>query len=387
MKILLTIHHDLDPHSGAPGTVLKLGQCYESLGHEVHYFAFDHIPRWLKRAKALIFPECLAVYLLKHANDFDVIDASTGDAWIWGSFVHHRGKEARPILVTHSHGLEHAVHFEKLEQAKQGALSLSWKYPFYWGGFRLWEVEKSLCCADLVFLLNHQDLDYVVDHLGGNPDRISIVSNGIPETFLNQPIEPIFSNSQSNRSVIRIAQIGSYLPRKGIQYSIPALNKILSEYSNVKVSLLGTGCPQEQVLADFSTDLHTRVNVIPQFHHSELPSLLRNHHIKLFTPLSEGFGNVLIESMACGLAPITTSAPGPLEIVQDGYDAIVIPLRDRQAIEEALRKLIDQPLYLECLRQKAYKTAQQYNWLEVAKHRLSLYELTMNEKISPKQFY
>lgn len=32
MKILLTIHHHLDPNSGAPGVTWKLGQEYQKLG-------------------------------------------------------------------------------------------------------------------------------------------------------------------------------------------------------------------------------------------------------------------------------------------------------------------------------------------------------------------
>jgi len=368
MKILLTIHHPLDPHSGAPGTVLKLGQLYQSLGHEVHYLSHDDLP---KRLPGVLFPEFVAAYLHQqnHRHRFDVIDASTGDAWVWGTLL-RRFAPNRPLLVTRSHGLEHTVHLENLEEAQRGNLPLSWKYPLYRGSILLWEVATSLRCADRVFLLNHQDQKYAIEVLGVQPERLAVTPNGIPDAFLNLPLEPL---PKAEDAKLRIACIGTYIPRKGIHYSVPALNRILDRYPHVSISFLGTCCPEAQVHADFDAAVRDRVQVIPRFQHPTLPTLLKGHAIKLFTPLSEGFGKALIEAMACGLAPITTAAAGPLEIVRDGQDAIVVPLRNSEAIEQALERLICDRPYLEQLRHNAYATAQKYSWLNAAEQRLALY--------------
>lgn len=374
MNILLTIHHELDPHSGAPGSVLKLGQAYQALGHQVHYYSFDNLPRWVPgRATGIVFPEFLAAHLATTCDRFDVVDASTGDAWVWGSVL-RRFTQQRPILVTRSHGLEHTVHLDYLEEARQGTLHLSWKYPIYHGGFRLWEVATSLRCADLVLLLNHQDLKYVTDVLGVAPDRAHVSLNGIPDDFLNLPFEPLPDDA------ISIAQIGTYIPRKGTRYSVPALNTILQRYPQVFVSLLGTGCPEAEVYADFAAEVRDRVTVIPKFNHSRLPELLKGHQIKLFSPISEGFGKALVEAMACGLAPVTTAAPGPLEVVRDGHDAIVVPIRNQLAIEQALERLIGDRAYLQHLRHNAYATAQQYSWMQTAQQRLALYEAALDKR-------
>jgi glycosyltransferase involved in cell wall biosynthesis len=75
----------------------------------------------------------------------------------------------------------------------------------------------------------------------------------------------------------------------------------------------------------------------------------------------------LPEAMACGLAPVTTATPGAMEIVRDGHDAIMIPPRDSQAIEQALERLISDRPYLERLRRNAYATAQRYSWTRIAR--------------------
>lgn len=88
MNILLTIHHNLDFNSGAPGSILKLGEQYQKLGHKVQYYSFDNLPPWMSgKAKSLLFPWFLVAHILNISNKevVDVVDASTGDAWVWGS--------------------------------------------------------------------------------------------------------------------------------------------------------------------------------------------------------------------------------------------------------------------------------------------------------------
>ena len=373
MKILLTIHHDLDRNAGAPGATWQLGQEYQKLGHEVQYYTFDNLPHKLPaQVESMMFPEFVASHIsaLSRKQAIDVVDASSGDAWVWAK-LRRTSEDNCPLLVTRSHGLEHIMHLEKLEEARRGKLHLSWKYPLYHGGFRLWEVATSIRSADLVVLLNHRDAEYVVENLRVNSERTRIVANGIPEEFLNLPFEPM---SEAEDSAIYIAQVGNYIARKGIEYGAVALNAILARYPQVKVSFLGTVCSEAEVYADFDPAVRDRIQVMPRYTHETLPTLLRGYHIKLFPTLSEGFSLALTEAMACGLAPVTTATPGPMEIVRDGHDAIVIPPRDSRAIEQALERLIADRPYLERLRRNAYATAQRYSWARIARDNLAFYE-------------
>jgi len=86
MKILLTIHHNLDPNAGAPGATWKLAQEYQKLGHEVQYYTFDNLPDKLSGlVESIMFPGFVASHIsaLVNKQAVDVVDASTGDAWIW----------------------------------------------------------------------------------------------------------------------------------------------------------------------------------------------------------------------------------------------------------------------------------------------------------------
>ena len=210
-----------------------------------------------------------------------------------------------------------------------------------------------------------------------------MIANGMPESFLHLPFE---RTPDADDDVIRIAQVSTYIPRKGIRYGSPALNRILVHYPQVQVSFFGTDCSESPdpnaVYADFDPGVRDRIKVVPRYRHETLPTLLKGHQIKLLPSTSEGFGMALIEAMACGLAPVTTATPGPMAIVKNGYDAIVVPPRDSEAIEQAIERLIRDRAHLDQLRHNAYATAQNYSWACISQNTLVFYEeaLRLKEK-------
>ncbi len=86
------------------------------------------------------------------------------------------------------------------------------------------------------------------------------------------------------------------------------------------------------------------------------------------------------DASACGLAPVTTTTQGPMEIVPDGHNGILVPPRDSQAIEQALERLILDRPYLEQLRRNAYATAQHYSWERIARNNLAFYEEALSQR-------
>ncbi|HVX33032.1 MAG TPA: glycosyltransferase family 4 protein [Solirubrobacterales bacterium] len=367
MKILFTLHDEVTPDAGGMGVTAGLARVYRELGHDVESLSFGQLPRPLPfRAKALLFPEFAAWYMSR--TDADVIDAANGDAWVFGHLRRRLRGARRPLLVTRSHGIVHTADVARRAEAARGGIDLSWKYPLYWGGWKLKEVADSLRLADLCLFLNVEEHAYAIDRLGVDPSRARIVDNGIPEDLLGLPLELGAADD-----AVRIAHIGSYIPLKGVRYATAALTGVLERHPEISVSFLGPGCPPERVLADFPAAVHGRVAVVPRYRREELPALLAAHAVVVSATLKEGFGLGLLEGMACGLTAVTADAAGPLQFIRDGENGLVVPRADARAMAAALERLIGDPPLLRRLREGAHATAQRYSWKRIAPETLDLY--------------
>lgn len=80
-----------------------------------------------------------------------------------------------------------------------------------------------------------------------------------------------------------------------------------------------------------------------------------------FTSKSEGFPNALIEAMYFELACISTDCEcGPSELIIDGINGFLIPVDNQLALEQKLKRLIDDFELCQTLGQKALNTAMAY---------------------------
>ncbi|HEY1360241.1 MAG TPA: glycosyltransferase family 4 protein [Thermoleophilaceae bacterium] len=373
-KVLLCLHHRLERDLGAPAVTLELGEALERAGCEVAFYSFDDAFRGGDGggvARQLRFPWHVAAHLARRAQAYDVVDASTGDAWVWASLGRPRGSGT--ALVTRSHGLEHIAVEQTRRLAERGGPSLSWKYPLYHGGLRLWEVRRSLRLSDRCVLLNGPDRDYVRDRLGVPGHRLAVIPNGIAETFHETPApSPV-------EGPVRLAFVGGWSIRKGKETLVTAVAELERQGLDFSLTLLGTGVPEPGVLGELPGELRSRISVVPAFANERLPELLVGHELLLFPSLSEGSSGALLEAMACGLAPVAT-AVGAAEEILDDSSGVLVPPGDADAIAAAAGRLCRDRDALFEMRRQAQQTARRFRWEAVAMRTIELYDSAIDSR-------
>ena len=336
-------------------------------------FSFEDLPGLVAdKAKAFAFPHFFARHAAKVATSYDVIDSSSGDAWLA-----YRDDQvpAGVLRATHSHGLEHlsaAVEQEEMARAGRG-ISLRkrlWRY-----GARLTEVRLSFQRADLSLALNAREAAYLQDSFGIAAERVRLARLAAEGSML-KPASAVADPAGN----VEVAQIGAYTARKGIAHTVAAMTTLMLRYPTLRLRFLGTGEDAATVRADFPEALQDRLVVVPRFQNAQLPDLLATCQIQLMPSLFEGYGIVKLEAMACGLVPVVSSDAGASTDIRAGYNGLVVPVADDVALMAAIERLIVDPALRERLRVGALNTAAGASWAKVAAERLEHYAEALRRK-------
>jgi glycosyltransferase involved in cell wall biosynthesis len=72
--------------------------------------------------------------------------------------------------------------------------------------------------------------------------------------------------------------------------------------------------------------------------------------------LEEGLAMVILQALACGLPVICTSHSGGADLIEDGVNGFVVPVRDPDAIVERLAALRDDPERLAEMKRAALRS-------------------------------
>jgi glycosyltransferase involved in cell wall biosynthesis len=169
----------------------------------------------------------------------------------------------------------------------------------------------------------------------------------------------------------RILIVTRMLERKGVQYLLKALEGFTVDYS---VHIVGDGpfLPTVQKLAN-NVGANIKLWGWLDNRSPELKELYETSSIFVLTSEAENFPVVLLESMAAGLAIITTKGTGCAEVVGDS--AVLVEPRDPEAIRVALNILTTDANLRRKLGQAARKRSEDdFSWAAVARHYLNLYE-------------
>jgi glycosyltransferase involved in cell wall biosynthesis len=89
---------------------------------------------------------------------------------------------------------------------------------------------------------------------------------------------------------------------------------------------------------------------------------MHNHDVLVFPSLFEGFGLVVLEAMAQGTPVITTTHTCGPDIIEDGTDGFIVPIRSAEAIAQKLEVLSSDRGRLTAMKFAARRKAELHPW-------------------------
>jgi glycosyltransferase involved in cell wall biosynthesis len=139
---------------------------------------------------------------------------------------------------------------------------------------------------------------------------------------------------------LRLAYIGRLAPAKGLDEAIEAMALARANGAAASLVIAGSGPEEARLRAmvrDFSLDREVRFAgpVVGE----DKALLLSQVDVLCLPSYSEGLPYALLEAMAAGVVPIVTPVGGIPDVVQKGVHGALVPVRDCDAIAQAIETL------------------------------------------------
>lgn len=193
-------------------------------------------------------------------------------------------------------------------------------------------------------------------------EKIKVIYNGIDLEQFDRL--PFFELYQRKGREILIGNAGRLDEGKGQKYLIEIAQKLCSRKIAFKILVAGKG-PQESTLKQLSLKAGLENQIIFLGFVDNMKAFMENIDIFAFTSLSEGFGYVLIEAMACKKPVIAFNNSSIPEIVIDKITGLHVPNTDIEDFTLKTVMLINDPGFRESLGYAGRKRVEEFFNLNV----------------------
>ena len=187
---------------------------------------------------------------------------------------------------------------------------------------------------------------------GVRRDLVGLLGPGVKPFLIHNPVlAPDFEAEMEcqprhdwllDPSLQVVISVGRLSPEKGLDTLLHAFSLLHGEHPAMRLIMAGEG-PERASLQHLVGQLGLS-NVVSLPGRTNAPlAWMRNAAVFVLASDYEGFGNVLVEAMACGTPVVSTDCPvGPREILKNGRLGRLVPVGDAASLATAISQALAQ---------------------------------------------
>ena len=210
----------------------------------------------------------------------------------------------------------------------------------------------------------------------GRWKRLELLPNPLP-SVVHELSAADSGGAQSTTNELQLLTVARLVRQKGLDVLIDAFAALNFEQRVTWRLIVAGDGPERQALEAQAQRLGVANQIDFLGFHSDPASLMRKGGVFVLPSRYEGMPNALLEAMGFALPVVITDvSPGPLEVVTDGVEGLVVPGDDVEALKRAISRLINDPTLRLRLGEAGRKRLQSLEWPQVEAHWRSVLNLT-----------
>jgi L-malate glycosyltransferase len=240
--------------------------------------------------------------------------------------------------------------------------------------FRVQSAAFALC--DRVVCNSRAAADRL-QQVGIRPTKLAVIPNGLAEAMFAS-VDPALPPSAN---ILRIGMISRMNdPVKRYDMFLRVASRLAPRFPQVQFVLVGDG-PLRPRLEQMARELSLSDRISFLGDRGDIPAVLAALDISVLPSASESLSNVILESMAAGVAVVASEVGGSPELVENGKTGWLFPRDNEDRFAAALETLVTQPELCRQMGTNARERARsRYSISTVRQQYQHLYRQVLDEK-------
>jgi glycosyltransferase involved in cell wall biosynthesis len=222
-------------------------------------------------------------------------------------------------------------------------------------------------------------------HLLGFPEkRITVVPNGVDLSCFNGSIDVSIMREELGIGDKPLVVTASRLiKRKSPGLLISTFARVLQVVPDAKLVIAGSGREEDNLSRQVeSLNIKDSVFMVGGLAREKVAQLMAAADVFALPSKVESFGLALLEASAAGVPVVCSNAGGAAEVFQDGFNALLYPPGDDNAMAKAIIRLLQDKELAKKISANAVATAGKFTWEMAAERTLRVYEEVFQENAS-----
>lgn len=202
-------------------------------------------------------------------------------------------------------------------------------------------LSRTLEAAARVFSVS-DSLRRLAIELGAAAEKTEVVGNGV-DTACFHPVGRAAARARYElpASAKVLVSVGGLVERKGMHRVIDVMPALIKRHPDLHYLIVGGGSPEGDNRAELAAQVARlgfagRVHFLGELPPGELKWPLSASDVFVLATRNEGWANVFLEAMACGLPVVSTDVGGNAEVVCRDELGSIVPFGDSAALQQAL---------------------------------------------------
>lgn len=220
-------------------------------------------------------------------------------------------------------------------------------------------------------------------------DYISFPSNYVRKSFLEKGFKPEklvqaefgvnladFYPNDKKDNIFRVIFVGGMTLRKGVHYLLKAFYEL--NLPNSELMLVGS---MNEEMKPFFKKYQGRFNFLGHIPQKKLHNYYSQSSVFVLMSIDEGLAMVQHQAMACGLPIIATPHTGSENLITNGKEGFIVPIRNTEALKEKLVFLYENPDIRKEMGEAALKRVKEgFSWHDYGERVFFAYSKLISER-------